>query len=203
MIKTLIILLMVGFLHVTFAEAPVLDDPYSATVAVPDQSEAARRPAIHDALQSVISTLSNDPSLNHDSDTSILLEHPEQYVESFSYITDPDQDNGLEIVVHFDRAALKPFFVQAHTEKEQSMNIQISGIASAQDLNAMTQYLKQLRNIQSVSVIQVNGVDVVLSLVLSADENVFLQTLQVDQRLALLNANDGQEKSALRFKWVG
>lgn len=191
---------MISFAYPIFAEGD--KDNYTATVAVAGQSERQRSIAFTEAAHEVADNLNADSSVEQQQDLSLLFAHPEQYVASFSYIADPEQQDALEIKVRFDRDALQPFFASKNMQKAQRLDLQVSGINSAQSLNALTQYLNQINSVKSLLVSQVNGETVRLKLELQGNQAVFIQKLLTDQRLVSLDAQDSNELSALNFKWI-
>lgn len=177
-------------------------DAYAASIAVTDQSESQRITAFAIAAHVVADNLNAGASVKQQEDLSPLFAHPEQYVASFSYVTDPEQPDALEIKVRFDRDALQQFFAPKNVQQSQRFDLQISGISSEQSLNALTQYLTQIDSVKSLTIKQVNGESVVFGLKLQGNQANFIQRLITDQRLVSLSAEDSNEPSALCFKWI-
>ena len=188
---------MICFSVPVFAQAKV--DVYNVVVPVENQSEPQRQAAFQVALHELVDL---NPRFNQASDLTKLFDHPELYVESFSYQSDPEQEDALKIVVHFDQEALSPFFQQQHAIQSQRLDLQISGVTSAQILNAIMNYLNQINSIKSVVIEQVNGENVILSVMLQGNTANFIQTLIADQHFVSQSAEDSQDSSALRFKWI-
>ncbi len=191
---------MMCFFCPTFAEEK--DDIYNVTVAVENQSELQRQAAFSQALHEVVDKLSITRAVKQEPDLSALFTHPELYVESFSYRSNSEQDEGLAINVRFDRDALSQFFPQQEIVESQRLVMEISGIISEQNLNEAMSYLSQINSIKSVAIQQVNGGTVMLLIVLQGNEANFIQTLIADQRFVSLSAENPEELSALRFRWI-
>lgn len=198
MIKIVLPLLLFCFSLASFAQ--IKTDNYSVIVPVDNQSEPQRQTAFSVALHELVDT---NASFDQTSDLNKLFEHPELYVESYSYQSDFDQEDGLKIVVQFDPAALSPFFQPPHGVQSQSLNLQISGVTSVQVLNAIVQCLNQIKTVKSVMIEQVNGESVKLSFILQGNIDNFIQTFLSDQRFISMSAVDSQDQFMLRFKWVG
>lgn len=192
--------LLFSFAFPVFAEEKI--DVYSVTMPVENISEPQRQAAFTEALHHVVDNLAANPNIKSDADLSELFAHPEYYVESYSYLSDPEQQDTLQIIVHFDPQALRPFFPQQHTLQSQRLSLQVSGMTSAETLNAVTDYLAQISAVKSVTIEQVLGENVILSVFLQGSESHFIQILLSDQRFVSLSAEDS-EASALRFKWAG
>lgn len=201
LIRILLAFLVMSFAFPVFAQEVV--DAYSVVVPVENQSGAQRQVAFLDALHEVVETLVANPNVKQDVDLSVLFAHPELYVESFSYLSDPEQQDALNIVVHFDRQALSQFFPQQHTTQSQSVSLQISGVTTAPMLNAVTHYLSQINAVKSIVIQQVSADHVTVSVMLQGDISRFIQALLAGQRFVSLSAENAPDQSALRFKWVG
>ncbi len=191
---------MICFCCPTFAGGQ--DDIYNVTVAVENQSESQRQAAFAQALHEVIDKLSVTRAVKQETDLSALFAHPELYVESFSYGSSSEQDEGLAINVRFDRDALNQFFPQQEIVASQRLVMEISGIISEQNLNEAMSYLRQINSIKSLTIQQVNGVTVMLLIVLQGNQANFIQTLMTDQRFVSLSAENPEELSVLRFRWI-
>lgn len=179
-------------------------DVYSAQLPVENQSEAQRQKAFDDALREVLESLSQTPNLKVDADTAVLFEHPDRYVESYSYLSDPEQPDALQIVVHFDQHALQPFISFDHPIQQQHYDLQISGISSVESLNALTQYLNQVKGVRTLSIQQVTGDVINLTLVLKGvSVDGFVQTLLTSQRFVAADKGSVSNLSVLQFKWIG
>ena len=181
-------------------------DIYSVIVPVENQSDSQRQAAFVIALQEVTNSLNANSNIKSNADLSELFAHPEHYVESYSYQTDPEQQDALNIIVHFDREALSPFFLQQHVAQSQHVDLQVSGITSALALNAMMHDLSQMNAIKSLTITQVKSESVIVSVMLQGNVANFIQALLTDQHFASLSAEDSQtleEQTALRFKWIG
>lgn len=200
-LRILLALVMFSFFLPAFAQEQM--DIYSVAVPVENQSESQRQAAFSVALHEVVNTLNANPNIKSNTDLSKLLEHSEVYVESYSYQTDPEQQDALKIIVHFDREALNQFFPQLHATQSQPLNLQISGVTSTQSLNAITDYISQMNAIKSVMISQVMGENVTFSVVLQGNVSVFIQALLTSQRFVSLSAEDSLDQSTLRFKWIG
>ena len=192
---------MMCFYCPTFAEEK--DDIYNVTVAVENQSESQRQAAFAQALHEVVNKLSVSRAVvKQEANLSALFAHPERYVESFSYGSNSEQDEGLAINVRFDRDALSQFFPQQENVQSQRLVMEISGIISEQNLNEAMSYLSQINSVKSATIQQVNGATVMLLIVLHGNEANFIQTLMTDQRFVSLSAENPEELSALRFRWI-
>ena len=179
-------------------------DIYNVTVPVENQLEPQRQAAFGVALHEMVDTLSANPNVKASADLSELYAHPELYVASYSYQSDSDQEEGLKIIVHFDREVLSPFFPQQQrVAQSQPLELQVSGIMSASILNAMMHDLNQMNVLKSVMIEQVKGENVQLSIVLQGNEANFIQTLLANQHFVTLSAEDPHDQAALRFKWIG
>jgi hypothetical protein len=184
----------------TFAEEKY--DIYNVTITVENQSESQRQAAFAQALHEVVNKLSVARAVKQEADLSALFAHPELYVESFSYGSNSEQDEGLAINVRFDREALSQFFPQQENLPSQRWVMEISGIISEQSLTEAIRYLSQINSVKSVTVQQVNGATAMLLIVLHGNEANFIQTLMTDQRFVSLSAENPEELSALRFRWI-
>ena len=200
-LRTFITCLILVFALPVFAQEKT--DIYTVAVPVENPSEPQRQAAFLVALNEVVALLSVNPNVKAKTNLSELFDHPELYVESFSYQSDPEQEDALNIIVHFDREALNQFFPQQHVSQSQNLNLQISGVTSALELNAMTHDLSQMNTIKALTIEQVKGEDVLLSVILRGNVASFIQTLLADQRFVSLSAEDSQDQSGLRFKWMG
>lgn len=194
-----IVLAIVMFCVSVLVFAQEQADSYTVIVPVENQSELQRQSAFETALHNLVNA---NPAFNSVADSPKLFDHPELYVESFSYQTDADQEDALKIIVHFDRESLSPFFQQAHTVQSQQVNLQISGVTSAQVLNQMTNYLDQMNVIKFVMIKQVAGENVLLSVILQGNVANFIQALMADQHFVSQGTEDPQDASALHFKWI-
>lgn len=189
---------MLSFAFPVFAQEKV--DMYTVVLPVENQSKPQQQIAFEVALHQLVDT---HPSFKQASDLSTLFDHPELYVESFSYQSDPEQEDALKIIVHFDRGALSPFLLQSHAVQSQRLDLQISGVTSELILNSMTHYLSSINAIKSVMIAQVMDENVTLSVTLQGNIGNFIQTLLSSQHFVALNTDDPLDQSALRFKWIG
>ncbi len=192
--------LIISFAFPVFAQEKV--DIYSVVLPIENQSEPQRQVAFATALQQVVGNLSANSTIKSEADLPELLAHPERYVESYSYLSDPEQQDALQIVVHFDRQALSPFFPQQQVVQSQRLNVQVSGVTSAQMLSAVTQALSQISAVKSVIIEGVSGENILLSVLLQGNVSGFIQTLLSSQHFVSLSSDDS-DQSELRFKWIG
>ncbi|MES2205029.1 MAG: DUF2066 domain-containing protein [Pseudomonadota bacterium] len=199
-IRIFLAYLILSFALPVFAQEKV--DIYTVVLPVENQLEPQRQDAFATALQQVVGNLSASPNVKSDADLSEIFAHPERYVESYSYLSDPEQTDVLQIVVHFDSQALGSFFPQQHVAQSQRLNVQISGITSAETLNAAMHFLRQINTVKSVMIEQVSGENIILSVFLQGNSNSFAQILIDSQHFVSLSAEDS-DQSTLQFKWVG
>ncbi len=192
------ILLIFCFVLPAFAGA---SDALSVVVPVANQSEQQRMMGFGAALQLLANRFNENLSSDHLIDFTVPLEHPEQYVESFSYITDPESTDVLQMAVHFDRHALQDFLPQQHAVPVQNFVIEVNGIHSASNLQAVEAYLTHVPSLQSVFIRQVFNDKVELVVAFEGDKYQFIQALHFGQHLSAENT-DKENQSLLSFEWI-
>lgn len=197
--RKLLVFFMLTVALSVFAEEGV--DIYTVTLPVENSSKGQQQIAFASGLHEVVDALNANSNLKLGDNFSQLFEHPEHYVESYSYLSDPEQPDTLQIVIHFDRQALRPLFSPQQTMQSQRLYVQVSGITSAESLNVMRQSLSQISAIKSLMIEQVSGDSVILLLVLQGSVTHLIQTLLGSQHFVSLNAEEDSER--LRFKWLG
>lgn len=175
-------------------------DVYDVTVPVEDQSGPKRLEAFALALQTLSDRVQSEASANVQIDLSVPMEHPEQYVESFSYVTDSDT-NLLAIDVHLDRQALQAFLPKPEEKKSQTLNLQITGITSLLALDALTNDLSQIKQVNAVTISQVINDKVTLLIVFQGNMASIIQALEQDQHLSALDTAESSDQSPLFFQW--
>ncbi|MEO1889457.1 MAG: DUF2066 domain-containing protein [Cycloclasticus sp.] len=108
---------LLGFmLLVLFAPMPLyavqVDGLYSTTVAVDDQSQAARNAAIRVAITKVVQKVSGRRSVIQNAPLQAALSNVGSYVEQFQYKPTEDDEPGYWLTVRFQKMALDRFLQQ-------------------------------------------------------------------------------------------
>jgi len=89
-----------------------INDLYSATVAVADQSLPARNMAINVAFKKVLQKVSGRASVLANRPISTALSNVGSYVDQFQYKKTTDDQSGYWLTVSFQKAALDKFMQQ-------------------------------------------------------------------------------------------
>ncbi len=131
------------------AQLPETLQPYEASVAVADQSAAARDPALREALRQVVARISGEAAAHA---TEGLLVDAPRLVQHFGYRR--DAENGLQLVAGFDGRAVEQRLKAlrlpvwgVYAADAEDVLMQISGIDSA---GAYVQVLALLRGLPGV-----------------------------------------------------
>lgn len=177
---------------------------YSITVPVENQSLSQRSLGFSSALE-ILEQRLNNGSLNHDAiDFTVPFAHPEQYIESFSYIKDVAQPDLIKLNVHFDSEALKPFLPASYEKNKSSQVIllQINAIRNFDDLNSLVAILKNINSVQSVFIQHVFSDHILIKVSYSENPSFFIKQLIHNPHLTIIETNDLIDFPRLSFEWV-
>lgn len=169
------------------------ENMYNVIVPVQNQSIEARTDAFAQGLQTVADRL--NATLPED-------QQPEHYIESYSYVTDPDQSDVLEINILFDQQALKSFLPKQQALQSQILFLHVTDIANLVDLNTLMENVKHLHGVQSVFIQRVKDDQVDMQIAYQGNQAVLIQALLSNQHLVSTATEDTTNSSQLHFKWM-
>lgn len=197
---------------VLFADAD--DAPMQITVAVTDHSDTALQQGLHAAFSQAVIEMSNDLQVTALPTIQNASSHVTQWVQSYSYV---DSQNaaapGLSLQVIFDRNGLEQLLREAkqHTaaatiENASSMiSMYISGVRNISDYSRITQALRENKNVQEISVKNMNADSVLLEVKMTGNATDFQQALSIDNRFIPISAELRSRlvSADLYYDWTG
>jgi len=190
------------FILVLFFTLPVFAnvvDVYQVNLPVNTESQEERVRVFPEAAHVLFERL--DPS-RYSVDLSDLLKHPEQYISSFSYISDPEQPEKLTIRINFDPHALSLSRALESASQGCSVIIHIRGVNSFKSVNELLGYFSEVSGVKSVMIQEVNDNDVMLNVVLEHKNIDLFQKALLSQHLSIIRLEDVELASTdLFFQW--
>jgi hypothetical protein len=152
----LILALLGGLAQAQLAGTP---QTYEARIPVADESDAARGPALREALSAVIARISGDSAPMQ---AGSLLDQASALVQRFGYQKEPD--NSLVLVAAFDGNALERRLKAmglpvwgVFAANVEDVQMQVSGIRSGADYLQLMSMIQGLPSVRSVQAVRASG----------------------------------------------
>lgn len=172
---------------------------YQVNLPVKTESQEERLQVFREAAQVLFERL--DPN-RYSVDLSNLLKHPEQYISSFSYLSDSEQPEKLMIRINFDPHTLSLSGPLENAPQGYSVIIHTRGVDSFASLNELLGYFSTITGVKSVLIQQVNNNEVILNVVVEYKNMDLLQKTLLNQHLSVLPSENLQlNNPVLSFQW--
>ncbi|MCD8525454.1 MAG: DUF2066 domain-containing protein [Gammaproteobacteria bacterium] len=174
-------------------------DIYQVNLPVNTESQEERAKVFSEAAQVLFERL--DPH-RYTVDLSDLLQHPEQYISSFSYLSDPEQPEKLTIRINFDPHTLPLSGVLDKASQSYYVMIHIRGVDSVKSFNEVLAYFSEANGVKSAMIEEVNNHSLILKVVVDYKHLDVFQKALFSQHLSVIGSEDLQLTSpALFFQW--
>lgn len=190
------------------------DTPLQVTVTVPDRSDAALQQGLQSAFSQAVTDMSNDLQVATSPAIKNASSHVSQWVQSYSY-TDSHNAEGqplLSLQVVFDRAGVAQLLSETKrpvasnaVNVPSTVSLYVSGVQTISDYSRITKALRDNKNVEQVSVKNMNPYSVLLEVKVIGSTADFQQALSASNQFSPI-ASELQQRLAhadLYYDWTG
>jgi len=191
--------------------AEVLNPIYQAEVPVDSRSKPVWKAAIVKAFKQVLTQKVGDVSILSEKEVQPWIVHPAPMIRSYRYFFGLDEwgQKGLHLKVTFNAKGIEHLLQQVkkrkgHMSHAKWVSLKIVGINNFDAYGNLMNYMRGLKLIKRVDVLDISADEVVLKVRLMGSLGMLEQTMNESTHLMLIAAGeDWQEKDRfdLRYRY--